>query len=109
MRSACAAIGRRGDREVRRPAHERVVAGEPAEDADGPGRDLRVELRARRVLLDREVEHRAPRFGIVDVLHRRERDLLPGRARDVGEQAQLVVLTEALAAELRHQCRATTT
>ena len=102
MRSACAAIGEPGDREVRRTAHERVVAREAAEDPDRARRDLREELRAGRVHLDREVEHRAPRLGIVDVLHRRERDLLSGRPRDVGEQPELVILAEPLAAELRH-------
>ena len=92
--------GQARERPVRRPAHERVVAGEAAEDADRAGRDLRVEVRARGVLLHREVEDGAPRLRIVDVLHGGEGDRLPTAAGDLGQHPQLVILAEALAAEL---------
>ena len=91
------------DGEVRATSHERVVATEVREQTDRPRRDLRIEVRTCSVLLGGERQDLAPRIRVIAVLGGRERDVEPGAVGDRGEEPELFLLGEPLAAERSHR------
>jgi hypothetical protein len=89
-----------GDRHVRRPALEGVVALEAGDEADRARRHLRVHRGAVGVGLGGEVEDLAPQvLVVVRRLHERERHWAAASLRDRPHQLELLVRREPFATE----------